>query len=65
MKGYLIGIHILEDLFMIQFFKFIRIGVMFPENQGIYGIFIGFGKIEFQFTIVVYQEKRWKEIGHA
>ena len=65
MKGYIIGIYALEDLFMIQFFKFIRIGMLFPENKGIKGIFIGFGKIEFQFTIALYKGHKWKEVGHA
>jgi|TARA_R110000824_G_scaffold69214_2_gene178335 hypothetical protein len=65
MKGYIIGIYALEDLFMIQFFKFIRIGIMFPKKTGVKGIFIGFGKLEFQFTISVYPEQKWKEVGHA
>ena len=65
MKGYLLGIHILEDMFMLQFFKFIRVGLMFPEKTGIKGIFIGFGRLEFQFTIAIYPKKKWREIGHA
>ena len=63
--GYIIGIYALEDLFMIQFFKFIRIVMLFPENKGIKGRFIGFGKIEFQFTIALYQSRKWEDVGHA
>ena len=65
MKGWIIGVYLLEDVAMIQLFKFIRLGILFPEKPAIKGVFIGFGRVEFQFTAGLWDRYKYEEIGRA
>ena len=67
MTGLLLNIIIDEDLFMLEFFKTIRIGVTYVNDK--YGkataLLIGFWKFETNLTFVWRKKLHWNQYGEA
>tara|TARA_R110002020_G_scaffold25443_3_gene82824 strand:- start:17 stop:220 length:204 start_codon:yes stop_codon:yes gene_type:complete len=67
MKGFLLAIIMDEEMFMLEFFKFLRIGVSWVnDDMGKATCFIfGLWKLESNFTLIYRKSLDWHEIGQA
>ena len=69
-KGWIVELHLVDDITMLRFFKLIRIGLIHPKGEHIKGIFFGISRLEAQLTFVFWPKKHFEnrmgeDIGRA
>ena len=67
MKGFILTVTIDDDLFMLEFFRHIRLGVarMNKESGKAFALILGIWKLETNITFVWRKTLDWHEIGQA
>ena len=67
MKGFLLTVIIDNDLFLIEFFRFFRIGIAWRNNETgkATALILGIRKIEVNFTLAFRKKFEFHEIGEA
>ena len=67
MKGFLLTVIIDDDLFLLEFFRFFRIGVAWRNNEAgkATALILGIRKIEMNITLALRKKFEFCEIGEA
>jgi hypothetical protein len=67
MKGFLLTVIIDDDLFLLEFFRFFRIGIAWRNNETgkATALILGIRKIEVNFTLALRKRFEFYEIGEA
>ena len=67
MKGFLLTIIMDDDLCVLEFFKFIRIGINWQDDElcKATSLIFGLWKIETNITLVYRKEIKWHNIGES
>tara|TARA_R100000700_G_C3164421_1_gene139769 strand:- start:627 stop:830 length:204 start_codon:yes stop_codon:yes gene_type:complete len=67
MKGFLLTVVIDDDLFLLEFFNFLRIGVAWKNNETgrATALILGLYKIETNITLALRKKFEFYEVGEA